>query len=193
MKFKQHTDQNRTGGLRLIKINKLLENFDFIACKVNLIIEHAVTIALIGVFGMASIQVFSRYVINISYPWMGEAIEFLLAFIVFAAVSCLIRRRSLLSINLLANRLPLKIRYCISILSWFLMLFYFRILIIYGFSFALRAYGQLTPSQSFNLGAVRLMLPICGIIIFFQAFNNLIHDIIKLINIKIQNIPDQDD
>lgn len=163
----------------ILKFTNLLSK---VAKAINEIIEHVVTIALIGLFLMILVEVFSRYIFRLSTPWISEAVGFSIAFIAFWGSSCLVYRRSLLAITFIRDRYSPLVSILFDIVAWVLFMYYIRLFIQYGLSFAVNVQGQLTPSQVFRLSHVRLIIPSGGALIFFQCFNNFVQDLVKLVS-----------
>jgi len=163
---------------------KGIKKLELIADKLSVIIEFIVTLGLMLLFLLTIVEVGGRYYFNYSFHWIPEAVSFLLAFIVFFGVTCLVHRRSLLSVKIFQKLLSKRIKKIISICTWVFIIFYSWIFIWFGFSFSARVIGQLTPSGYFNLSHVRLVIPLAGILILFQSLVNLLQDIIDLIYTK---------
>ena len=157
-------------------MTKILDLVNTLAGWLNSLIEFLVTIGLAVLFSVTIIEVGGRYFFKYSFSWIPEAAGYLLSFVAFMGVSCLVYKRSLMSIDYLYKRFPAKVKALLSIIIWLLVIFYARVLVTAGYAFAVRASGQMSPSLVFQLTHVRMIIPIAGLLIAFQAFNNLLKD-----------------
>lgn len=161
-------------------ITRVARPFDSVARKVNVVIEAAITAALVSILAVLIVTVISRYFFRIAAPWILEFVGYATAFIGAFGFSCLVHRRTLLAITFLREKLPLKAKKIFGILIWLLLIFYFRIIVEHGYAFAVSAAGRFSDSLVFRLDHVRMILPAGGLLIVFQAANNILQDLLGL-------------
>ena len=157
-----------------IRFTELLQK---IATWVNHIIEVIITASLISILAILIVAVFSRFIFRFSAPWSQEYVSYATAVIGGVGFSALVHRRTMLSITFLKDRLPATLNRLFEMAIWVGVILYFRLFITYGLIFAQAVQGQFSPSMVFPLDKVRLIMPIGGILIVFQAFNNLLQDL----------------
>lgn len=157
---------------------------DNVARKINAVIEASITMALVGILSVLIVTVMSRYFFRIAAPWILEFVGYATAFIGAFGFSCLVRRRTLLAITFLREKLPLKAKKIFGIVIWGLLIFYFRIIVEHGFAFAISAAGRFSDSLVFPLEYVRMILPVGGLLIVFQAANNILQDLLELTSVS---------
>ncbi len=160
-------------------MTKIIDKVDIFAGWINSVVEFAVTIGLIVLFSFTMFEVGGRYVFGYSQSWIQEAVGYLLSFITFFGVSCLVYKKDLMRIDILYNRLSEKVRKILNIIFYLLIIYYSQILISAGYSFAEGAANQRSSSLVFRLSQIRLIIPIAGFFIAFQAFNKLLQEIKK--------------
>lgn len=153
---------------------------DNLARKINVVIEAAITMALVGILSVLIVTVIGRYFFRIAAPWILEFVGYATAFIGAFGFSCLVHRRTLLAITFLRDKLPLRAKKIFGILIWGLLIFYFRLIVEHGFAFAVSAAGRFSDSLVFPLEYVRMILPVGGLLIVFQAANNIVQDLLEL-------------
>lgn len=148
-----------------------------IAHGINVVVEVIVVMALVSVLVLLIVTVVGRYVFRISAPWVPEFVAYATAVIGAFGFSCLVHRRTLLAITFITDKFPAAASKAFDLLVWIGIILYFWLFIRYGIVFAESARGQFTPSLAFRLGQVRLIMPIGGVLIVFQALNNLVQDV----------------
>ena len=159
---------------------------------VNWLMENLIGIALIILFVVIVGEVAGRSYLGFTLPWMPEAVGFLLAFITFAGMSCWVYRRKLLAIRFLKSKFINSERASLifDIFTWVILGGYAFLLMTVGVEFAGRAGGQYTPSRVFSLYHARLILPLGGALILFQALNNLLQDGLRVLGVSSESFPD---
>ena len=156
------------------RFSELLNKF---SRGVNIVVEALITASLASILALLIVTVFSRYLFRISAPWAPEYVSYATALIGAFGFSCLVYRRTLLSITFLRDKFSITAGRVFDLLVWVGIILYFRLFVTYGLIFAESVRGQFSPSRAFRLEQVRLLMPIGGVLIVFQAFNNVVQDI----------------
>lgn len=122
--------------------------------KLNRLLEGICGLVLIAMTFFAIVQVITRYVLEISYPWLEEAIRYLMIFTVFVGSAVAIYQKSHLNVDLFDHILKSsKARYLEAFRLFAVVLFS----IIFGvfssqFLVQLIQSGQVTPALQISMG-----------------------------------------
>lgn len=161
-------------------ITSIARPLESIARKVNVVIEAAVSAALVSILGVLIMTVISRYFFRIAAPWIFEFVGYATAFIGAFGFSCLVHRRKLLAITFLKSKFSPTAIKIFNLVVWVLLILYFRIILEHGFAFASSAAGRFSHSMVFPLEYVRLIMPVGAVFIIFQSLNNIVQDLLEL-------------
>ena len=128
-------------------------------------------------FSMALItatQVFYRYVLNHSLFWSEELGRMLLVWISFIGATVAYKRKAHIGIDFLVQRLPAGISRKIKIATNLASLFFFSIMIIYGWKFALLIKLQKTPALGLAKSIPFAVIPLSGAIFMIHGITFLL-------------------
>lgn len=100
--------------------------------------EHAASILMGGLLLVLFLQVFTRYVVNDPFSWTEEAARYLYVYIVFLGASAAVSDRSHVAIGFLAAKLPLPLRFAVSLAINAAILFLLINLVYWGVQATLR-------------------------------------------------------
>ena len=154
---------------------------DKVAKRISAIVEASVVFALMGVLGLVIFTIVSRYFFHVSAPWVFELVTIGIAYVATFGFSCLVQRKSLLSITFLSDRIPPKGKVVFHLCMWILFVMYFQWFVTNGVAFAENVRGQLSPSGVFDLFYPRLIIPAGGVLIIFQGFNNVMQYFVRVV------------
>ena len=79
-------------------------------------VETVIVIALILMTVVLLLQVFARYVVQVSIPWTEEIARYLLVFMTFTGAALALREKQHIAITFLLERLPDTPRICLELL-----------------------------------------------------------------------------
>ena len=121
---------------------------------------------LLGVSMTATVilQVFCRYALNHSLFWSEELARYLLVWLTFIGATVAYHRNMHPGVDVIFKRLQRKHRTRIRYLVHLFSLFFFLILIWYGFSFAYFIRAQTTPALSLPKWLVFSIIPLSGLL-----------------------------
>lgn len=111
----------------------LIEN---IVHKTEKIVEIACLIALFTMIILTNIGVFYRYVLHSARPWIPEVSRFLLVFIGVVGGALAIVKDDHVSVSVLYNKFPEKLKFLADIISIVLFGYISYVFVVYGFEFA---------------------------------------------------------
>ena len=121
---------------------------------------------LVGVLmGVIAIIMFSavvlRYVVNSPIPWSEDMTGFFLVWLVLLGAAPAMRNKLHVSIDLVVDKLPVKLQVISRLLSLLIICFVIWIMVYYGFPFAFKAMNRVMPSLEWlKFGYAYLALPI---------------------------------
>lgn len=132
------------------KLGKLLYN-----------ITGAINIALITVIiGMTFLQVFTRYVINVSVPWAQELTIYCMVWLVFLGCSMGMRKHEVASFSLLIDALPYLGKQILNLINTIILTVFMGILIKVNHVVILNAMPRLSSMMRMPMGYVSLALSV---------------------------------
>ena len=80
--------------------------------------DTVLTISLVAICFLVTLQVFSRYVLGQSLSWSEELNRAIFIYLVMVGVSAGVRHENHMGIRLLVERLPFAVRHAVEILVW---------------------------------------------------------------------------
>ena len=110
------------------------------------------------------LQVFCRYALNHSLFWSEELARYLLVWLTFIGATVAYHRNMHPGVDVVFKRLQRKNRTRVRHLVHLFSLFFFLILIWYGFSFAYFIRAQTTPALSLPKWLVFSIIPLSGLL-----------------------------
>ena len=141
---------------------------DWVALKINGLIEKILFVLLSAMTAIVFIQVLFRYVINAPLYWTEEAARYIMIWIVFLGASIGIRRGSHLGFTWYVERSNAKVRRILALVAN-LGLFAFSLNITYyGTIITLQNMKQLSPGLQMPVAFVYLCLPVGGLLCILQ-------------------------
>lgn len=112
------------------------------------------------IFGMSGmvvvvfLQIISRYVFSFSLAWSEEVARLLFICIVFIGAAVLARREKHLTVTVLSDLLPVRLRHATRALASFVGMICGTFLVRGGWSTLLREWDQRTPGLQFPMGVI---------------------------------------
>ena len=145
---------------------------------VNFVIVVMFTIMASAVF----IQVVFRYIIHQPIYWSEELPRFLLIWLTFLGSVMAMKNQSHLSITLVINRLPVRIRAGVQFVANILVIVFILIMVWGGIVLTRLTMPNRTAALQMPTGLFYLAAPVGGVLMIFylcKHTRNLFHDIIK--------------
>lgn len=116
---------------------------------------------------VGSMQVLWRYVLGMSLSWSEELMRFLYVWATMLGVGAAIRRKSMACID---NFLDLVSKYSpvtkrgMQIAAMIVQIFVFILLLVFGYQFMMRGFGQHSPAMGLPMAYVYAAFPISGVL-----------------------------
>lgn len=125
---------------------------------------------------MIVLQVVFRYVFEASLSFSEELARFLFIWATLLGAAMCVKRHSHVGFDLLMTRLPAQIRKYGILFANLMGVFFFLVIIFYGFKVVGITMGQTSPALGLKMGYVYLSVPVSGIIMLLNGVDNLIED-----------------
>jgi C4-dicarboxylate transporter DctQ subunit len=123
------------------------------------------------------LQIFCRYVLGNSLAWSEEVCKLLFyATIMFGSAVCITDYRHI-TIDILTLYLPRYVKRYWYVGVYVFMFILCVYLIIYGYTFAQRNMGQLTPAMQIPFGYVYFVTPVAAILMCINLVRAAIYDV----------------
>lgn len=154
------------------KLHFAWENIELSICLICMVAMTAITF----------VQVIARYVFLNSLTWAEEICRFLVVWLTFAGSAYAFRKGAHVSITALADRLPNKLRVILNILISLVTIFFFVVLLYYGWEHTYQQIlnGQVAPATRLPIAISYLAVPIGSLLVilrlaydFFKMLKNL--------------------
>jgi len=145
------------------------------------------TLAFIVMSSMVILQVFVRYVLNISIPWTEELARYLLLSITFVGGALAIRDKQHINISIFIEKVPKKFYYYLK-LCFDILIILFLIAVLRGAIIMIEVtWGTPVGSISWiSSGKLYLILAASIIIMIIYSIKHFIKGIVKIIDINIK-------
>jgi TRAP-type transport system small permease protein len=140
-------------------------------------VEIFIASFLLGVLAcIIMMEVVSRYCLNHPFPWVFELTLFLFTYIVFVGVPTMYKQNSLIILEFIFKRLPLKAQRYLSLI-WELLIGVFMVFLIVS-SYELQDLQKHYTSPTMDISFQFFTIPIlfCGVsILLFNIYVILVH------------------
>lgn len=116
---------------------------------------------------VGTMQVLWRYVLGMSLSWSEELMRFLYVWATMLGVGAAIRRKSMACID---NFLDFVSKYSpvtkrgMQIAAMIVQIFVFVMLLVFGYQFMMRGFGQHSPAMGLTMAYVYAAFPVSGIL-----------------------------
>lgn len=139
----------------------MLKKFYIILIKLE---EAIAKVLLLAIIMATFISAFCRYVFNSSWMWSLDLILLLFAWFAFFASSQAIRRRSIINVTIVTDRLPEKVRQIINVFNDVLMVAFMVVIICYTVHISILNWRQTITSMQISYSWVLLSLAVGGVL-----------------------------
>jgi len=141
--------------------------------KILDIVEYIIaTILVISMVVVLSLQVFFRYVLHAPLYWSEELARILLIWSVFLGANLAFRSGSHMSIDVVSNILPGRLRWAAQMVSQIAVTGFCLVLLIVGFDFARKTAHIIAPATGISMGLVNMVLPLFALLNIFIIWTN---------------------
>lgn len=118
--------------------------------KLPLLIESIIMKISVFLFGIMLVstllQVISRYIFQRPFVWTQELIRFLFIWIIYLGCALVSKKDEHIRIDFFLLRLPMRIRFIITLLTNILLILFFLVVIIAGINMIIVNYKVKTPA-----------------------------------------------
>lgn len=122
--------------------------------------EYALGLSLLALALFACVQVFTRYVLNYSFPWFEELSQYACVFLTFLGASLGIKYGTHFTMSALVDRLPKNAIRFVNALVYLLCALFFAVVAYYGTKHCLKHFKFGTLSAALRLPMYVPYLPI---------------------------------
>jgi len=145
--------------------------------------DHLEKVLLVAIVGLLSamtlvvvLGIIARYVLMISIPWTEELARYLMIWTGFFAFGVAYRRRELILVRLLIDKLPPKLIRLAAFTSDLLCSFFLVLVIIYGWRLCAANSSQVSPAARIPMSLIYSAIPVgCAICLLFICESMIEH------------------
>lgn len=135
--------------------------------------EVVLILVAVLVFIAVSVAVFSRFVMNSSVPWADELPALALIWLTFLGAAVLSKRNENLNFDGVSASLPLSIQRLLDVFNSVVILIFLAILVYYGWKFTIQTWSRTAITLPLNMGLVRLIVPLSGVLMMLVYANRI--------------------
>lgn len=128
---------------------------------------------------VVAVQVFFRYGLNNSLFWSEELARFLLVWLTFLGASTAYYRRANPGVDFIYMKLPLKGKKLSCVLTHFISMALFAVMIVYGCKFAYFVRLQVSPALQMPKWIIMGIIPISGTILMVHGLCFLLDSLLR--------------
>ncbi len=160
------------GGIRR-KLNLVSDFFNKIA-------EYLTTVLTIVFTIITIMQVFTRYVLEISLPWPEEVARYSLVWVAFVTASILVKESGHVAVEFFKEKITVeKAKHLLMIVVYLLVSVFLVYLIVYGIAQCKVSIGQKWASiPSLSIFWVYLACPVGGGLMLVQSLKILLDEVV---------------
>lgn len=151
-----------------------MKYIDLISHKFHLFMVFAAKLMILGMVIITAVQVFCRYVLDFSIRWSEEVPLILMIWFGFISMSIGVKKRLHISIEVFFSMFPTKVQTVVNKFVDLSIMSFGGIMIYYGFNLAKLTMSSTMPATKMPTGFVYGVIFISGIMIFIDAFFDLI-------------------
>ena len=122
---------------------------------------------------LVSITVVLRYVFRTGITWSEEFVRYAYVWLIFLGSVTAIKLNAHIGLELVVERLPLKIRIIVQCLGDLLVMGFVVVQTVYGFSLILKAGGALSAVTRIPMGWIYVVFPLSGVLMMIEMVHVL--------------------
>ncbi|WP_217560391.1 TRAP transporter small permease [Wenxinia marina] len=136
----------------------------------------AIVAAMTGMILVVALQVASRFVVDRPFSWTEEVARFLFICLVFLGTAVLARREEHLTVTVLVDLLPPRLRHAAAAVAAALAFWCTTFLVRGGWATLLREWDQRTPALRLPMGVIfAIVLLSCALMLAWLALHAIRH------------------
>jgi TRAP-type C4-dicarboxylate transport system permease small subunit len=144
-----------------------------VVSTINCTIEWLV----VGLFSclviLGGLQVFFRYVVGSSLVWSEELSKIIFFYLIYLGASIAVRSRAFASVDYLYQYFPKRMKRCVDIFVWILIVVFLLVIIVLGAQITLKTVSQITPALEIPQAVVYFAVPFGSLIMMLAALSFL--------------------
>lgn len=152
--------------------------FDKIESKIFSVIDTILAILVAALVALTIVGVFSRYVFNAPIPWAEEVSLAIFAWFIFLGAGSAIRKKSVVSVDILYNEFSLKLKKISSTVTTVICVAAYIAIIILGFQLITKNATAATGYLRIPYKYLYFSIPFGSLFAMFALFCNL-RDLIR--------------
>ena len=124
--------------------------------------------------GMLCVQVFCRYLLDISFFWAEESVRYAIIWMVFIGASAAFRLDAHIRIDVVARGLPAGARKGLSLIIILICMVFAVVLLIEGLALVnmMRRFGQTSPALEVPMYQVYAVIPVASAMMLFRLLES---------------------
>lgn len=157
----------------------------------NTIEEYALGMTLLFLAIYSCVQVFTRYVLNISFTSYEELARYSCIFITFLGASLGIKYSIHFAMTAIVERFPLRLRELTIALVWFISALFFFVVTYYGYVQCqkLIEFEMSSPTLRIPMYVPYLPIPVFSFVMMCRSLLNIRNALIRAIRGKVDDGP----
>jgi len=122
---------------------------------------------------LVSLSVTLRYVFRTGLMWPEEFVRYAYIWLIFLGSVTAIKLNAHIGLELVVERLPLKIKRIVTCLGDLLVMGFVVIQIVYGFSLIVKAGGTPSAVMRIRMGWIYIVFPLSGVLMMIEMIHVL--------------------
>ena len=139
--------------------------------SLNISIKYILFLLMTALIFCVFAQVIFRFVLENPLAWTEELARFILVWLTFLGAAYAMSLKAHISIDYFVNKLPVRLHKATLVLSTFISIAFFYIMVTEGYSMTVRTMGQFSSVLEIPMGLVYSIIPISGIILTINILN----------------------
>jgi TRAP-type C4-dicarboxylate transport system permease small subunit len=151
--------------------------------KLSDILDKIVEVVIVLMLGAMVVITGAQIVCRIfftSLSWSEEATRYFLIWSTLLGAGCVYKHSGHISITVLQDVFPKKVKYCMQILVHALCILLFALIVWYGVQYFGKQGKQLSPAMRLPMRYIYTCIPIGAGIMIFHAFDAILQLLLKL-------------
>lgn len=138
--------------------------------------EVFLVLTMAAMVGLIFVQVFNRYVINVSLSWTEELARYIHIWQVWVGASYAVRRKAHLKVEMFKNIFPVTVRKWVDVVAIFLWFILAVFLAYQGTELVVTVFdrGQLSPAMRLPMWLPYLAIPVGGTLMTVRLIQQLV-------------------
>ncbi len=147
--------------------------------KMNKVVGILVGLMLAAMSVLILIQVFSRFLVDVPFPWTEEAARYLMVYTVFLGSSLALRNHKMIAIEIISEIVGKKLRKILKIVALLISIVFFVLLILEGANILGIVQNQASAAMGITMNIPYMAIPIGAFLMIVNAIAVIIELIIN--------------